>query len=348
MKLGQIDNQHKDKSYFKLLPSADIDVNDEMINLFFKTMFERQEVWYNKTCLGLPRDKWTDNKIFAEYRFTNVYRELDRSSQWLIKNVLCDSDNSVEDLLFKIIIYRFINKPDCFEHKNKYLRVELQSYEDFDEQEMWRQMAAYRKHVENPWQIAYMTNLAFLAMPDDWDNERDGMFKDHAYIRYIFPKVHKLIPKLKKTIQTSNNVEDTIKLLETIPAVSSFMSHEFFMDFCYVAKYGEKPLWKFETSDWVNNGPGSSLGIRLLFPSLQTIKEQSQAFEWLLEIAESELSRYGNFKYVDWNRDEKKYEIVKKINLTKNIIEFWLCEFSKYNKILWKEGKQRSKYSPHK
>lgn len=341
--LGQIDNQHKDKSYFSKLPSATENLDEDNINMFFKAMFERQEVWYKRNILKQAAP-WTKDKILANYKFTNVYRELDRASQWLIKNVLTDTANqTMEDIIFKIIIFRFYNKPDTFTHP-KY-KVELQSWHTFNVERMWEESVLYREKVDNPWHTAYMFNMAFLPMPKDWKGR--GLFKDEAYIKFIFPKVHAIIPELKKRIRSSKDVESVLKYIsDNIPAVSTFLTHEYFLDFTYVTRYWRQPLWNFTENDYTNVGPGASLGIRLLFPSLQTIKDQKEAMYWLRDIAEAELEKYGKFKYISWNKSKKEYEITNKCNITLHQIEMFLCEFQKYWKMLIGEGKQRSKFTP--
>lgn len=61
------------------------------VRSFFTTMYERQLIWYKRFILKLPRDQWTSDIIFNKYRFTNVYRELDRASQWLLYNIILNT-----------------------------------------------------------------------------------------------------------------------------------------------------------------------------------------------------------------------------------------------------------------
>jgi len=48
----------------------------ESLDLFWQFIAERQKVWYRRVVEGRPAP-WTDDDILQEYRFTNVYRELD-------------------------------------------------------------------------------------------------------------------------------------------------------------------------------------------------------------------------------------------------------------------------------
>lgn len=343
IRMGQVDNQHRLKPYFKKFPDAGMVIHEENIKKFFKHMFERQEIWYKRNILK-ENPPYTKDVILRDYKFTNVYRDLDRSSQFLIRNVLCDpkNENSIEDIIFKIIIYRLVNNPDSFVDK-KY-PVELQNWKNFDAEKMWEQAVTYRENVGNMWQISYMTNMAFLPMPDNWKGR--GLFKDHAYIRHVFPKVHEIIPELKNLMKIAKSVKEILDFIEkNIPGVASFISHEFFLDFIAVGRYWRQPIIKFKEDDFCNVGPGASLGIRLLFPSLQTIKEQEEAMIWLRDISEEELAEYGDFKYIEWDKKMREYKLTDKWNLNLHTAaEFTLCEFSKRWKMEIGEGKQRSKF----
>lgn len=48
-------------------------------------MTERFEIWKRRE-KGLPREVWTTDPILATYKFTNVRRALDYTSQWLTQN----------------------------------------------------------------------------------------------------------------------------------------------------------------------------------------------------------------------------------------------------------------------
>ena len=71
-------------AWYDKLPDENLEVYEPYLRLFFETMYERQLIW-KRRFIDKKERPWTDNKIFQESKFTNVYRELDRNSQWQIK-----------------------------------------------------------------------------------------------------------------------------------------------------------------------------------------------------------------------------------------------------------------------
>ncbi len=327
-------------AWVEKLPPPTEEVNIDNLRLLFYLIFERQEIWYKRFVLKEPAP-WTQDEILRDYKFTNAYRELDRASQWLIKNVFSQNQLSIPDLIWRIIIFRFFNQPDTFDHPE--YAVELQPYKNFDPQKMWEQVVTYREKVDNPWHTAYLMNLAFLKMPSDWSGR--GLFKDEAYIKTAFVKIHQAIPKIAVMLIKAKKPEEICHELEKLPAVSNFTSHEFYIDFCYAARYWKKSIMKFNEDDFTNVGPGASLGIRLIFPSLLP-KEQIQGIHMLKALSKDMLAELGDFKYLHWNRQFNRYVVSMVGNYQLTNIEFYLCEMAKYFKMQIKEGKQRSKFIP--
>lgn len=145
--------------------------------------------------------------------------------------------------------------------------------------------------------------------------------------------------------------EDIIEYLKTFPAVADFIAHEFYQDFTYIPRYTDRKFMKFDQNDFTNVGPGASIGIRLIYPSLKTIREQKPAIYCLKDEAEKWLNKIAKEKgepmpYLNWNKEKGCYEIQEECNITLHQIEMWLCEFQKYWKMIIGEGKQRSKFQP--
>lgn len=358
-------------SFFSQLPDDSMDVDLLNKHLFFWLMHERMAIW-KRRFVDKKERPWTENDILRDYKFTNVYRELDRNSQWQIKNILLDDELSLKNLIWKLMVFRFFNNPETFTFSpNKTTTIQkdlfgvqtksgleqtqkiedlisatkwrngIPDYDEYDEDEFSRFIAGIRSTGKNPYTTAYLINSQ--ATP--------GQPRDYCYTRVVVPTLHKSIPEIIKLVLTAKKPEDIISYLTKLPAVADFIAHEFYQDFTYIPRYTNRKFMKFDQNDYTNVGPGASIGIRLIYPSLKTLKDQKQAIYWLRDEAERELSKVAKEKkepmyYLEWDKEKREYYFADECNITLHQIEMWLCEFQKYWKMTIKTGKQRSKFQP--
>jgi len=337
----------KEKAWHKFLPDTSLDLCEENLEEFFALMYERQQIWWKRNILKQPAP-WTENVIFRDYKFTNIYREQDRSSQFLIHNIIRNKKiTHLRDLLFKMIIYRFYNKPESFDSQNPN-RIKLSSYLDFNSDKQWKQTYKLRESGSDPFHCAYLMNPTNLTKKKaGWvDGKVPGIFRDWVYTQVVFNQVHKIMDELVSLFKSSKSPQQIIDLLTTIPAVAVFMATEFYLDFTYISTYRDDFDFKWTANDHYNVGPGCSTGIRLIFPNLQK-KDQHKALPLLRDLSKDELSKHGQFKYIFWDKVKEKYIVTTEWNLNIHNQEFFLCEYQKIKKMQWEEGKQRTKFIPH-
>ena len=343
------------EKWYSKLPSDFFKVWEPNLNLFFETMYERQMIWKRRFLDGQTRP-WTDNVILSNYKFTNVYRELDRSSQFQIRTILLDKELSLTNLVWKLMVYRFFNSPETFsfdpaEHRNLFNPMEkaipasrwrngIPDYEAYDEEEFADFIQGIRDAGLNPYTNAYLINS--MATP--------GKPRDYCYTHLVIPSLHKAIPRLMKTVLGAKKPEEIIRFLKTIPSVADFIAHEFYQDFTYIPRYTDRRFMTFDQNDYTNVGPGASVGIRLIFPQLKG-KAQKQGIYKLRDLAAEKLDKIGQehgepFPYLYFDKASGSYYTTEKCNITLHQIEMWLCEFQKYWKMTIGEGKQRSEFVP--
>lgn len=329
---------YENEKWYNKLPSEELDIYEPNLKLFFETMYERQMIW-KRRFIDKKERPWTDNEYFQHIKFTNVYRELDRSCQWEIKNIICDDNLSLKDLIWKMIVYRYFNKPEFFIYGMNRWRNGIPSWDEYDEDEFYDFAQEYRKTGQTPFTAAYTIYNA------------DGMTRDEFYLNNVIPFTHKHIDELINIVKNANAPEDIINFLKTFPAMGNFLSHEVYQDFTYIAKYTKREFMKFGPNDFTNVGPGSQCGIRLIYPSIKSVKEQKNYIyklkdlskEWLDKISKE---RGESFPYLYWDKDNKQYYIGNECNITLNQIEMWLCEFSKYWKIDTCKMRYRNLFKP--
>lgn len=325
---GTLDNHFKDNIWFDLLPDKKTDICEENLYNFFEYVFERQEIWYRRNILKDPKP-WTENEILRDYKFTNVYRELDRTTQYLI-NTVTKKEVDPKELIWKIILFRYFNTPELFKE------IGIPSYKEYEVKKFTKLVDDYKSSGKNPFTTAYMIN-ATLAK---------GQKRHMWYLNDAIPHMHNKVGEILDALQEADNKKKPMILinkLTELKAVSTFLAHEFYQDFCDCTTYGTK-LMNLNKNDYTNVGPGCSLGLRLIFPSSQTIKDQEEKIRFLQEISSEYLKQFGNFKYLVYNREKDSYSVSNDGELDLHNLEFSLCEFQKLWKMGIKQGKQRSKY----
>lgn len=112
----------------------------------------------------------------------------------------------------------------------------------------------------------------------------------------MVPTLHNKLDELIKIVLTAKKPEEIIEFLKTLPAVADFIAHEFYQDFTYIPRYTDRKFMRFTQDDYTNVGPGASIGIRLIYPNLRTIREQKQAIYWLRDLAEEWLTKISKEK----------------------------------------------------
>ena len=87
----------------KILP------NEEILKYYFYFIQERMNIFWRKMN---GDSNLTDDPILKKYKFTNVYRACDRTSQYLIRDVIYKdiSSYSAEDVLLRILIFKIFNR----------------------------------------------------------------------------------------------------------------------------------------------------------------------------------------------------------------------------------------------
>lgn len=299
-------------------PDRSIEVCEENILEFFTYIYERQEAWYNRFFLKKERP-WCNNEYINTYKFCNVYRELDRSSQWMINNVFLDKNLSEESLFFSIFVYRLFNHPEPFKH------IKLPKFETFNKDRFLKDLIYVKEElgIQPINRAAYQVNT-YIARGEAYKN----------YTNLFVGELHKLVPiyiKLKN--KKGTKPQELVKLIETIHGLGFFMSHEYYVDSTYLRRYVDESLFPFTENDWTSVLIGSSIGMRFLFPFLSGIKTQTKGIYVLKDISKQYLDSLGDFKYLYYSRPKNKYYVQGLGELSLHQIEFNLCEYFKYQKL---------------
>lgn len=89
------------------IQTAQPKLNEEVLRLHHRWFFERYRIKKRKDA-GEPQP-WTTDPVLRDFRFTNVYREDDRESKYLIQNI-STADMDFENKFYNTLLFRSYNK----------------------------------------------------------------------------------------------------------------------------------------------------------------------------------------------------------------------------------------------
>ena len=95
---------------YKVIKKANPILNEQNTAHLMQFIIDRYGIYYAKDVLKLPAP-WTKNPILSTYKFTNIFRENDRVSKALIKNVSKNKGLSLEDKVANTFLFRSWNNP---------------------------------------------------------------------------------------------------------------------------------------------------------------------------------------------------------------------------------------------
>lgn len=299
--------------------------NAENMRMFWVNMiFERHRIWHRRFIQGLPRKEWTEDKIFQDNKFTNVYRELDKGTIVLLDHIL-DKGPDIE-VFFNILLYRLVNNYDTWLEDIGYQKI-VEGWKD----KPWDRLRKRQEKGIPVWCTAHVVS-GYPNFPGPDGKPTDSKIDK---IHWMFDQIYKNIDDLWEKIQAADTFEQVYKvLLKEVNGYGPFLSYEVAVDLTY----GSNPLILFTEDEWANAGPGAKRGISILFgEKLAKGVDHNDVMVWLRDNQDKFFTEYGvNFKEIAYRSKP----------MTLRNIEHCLCEFFKYYKVTNGAGKCRMRFEP--
>lgn len=277
----------------------------ELIENFFWFVNERHSIYIKKSN-GFSRP-WTKDNILATKKFCNIYRELDKGTVWYIDNIVKPileekANNWHLELLFQTIQYRFINTVKIMDELGGPVKMW-----DFDK-------ISFENKIRNinsviPFNTAYAICLTFSQYPNASDM--------HNGLALILNDIKNDICKITADLLSANNLESACNALSSRRGIGKFLAYEIACDLMYSG------FLPFTENDYVNPGPGSLVGLKIIFG--ETLKTPPKRLIEELCLSQSSFLPPG----------------FPGVPLTLRGVEHSLCEWRKYWNI--KNGKNNGK-----
>lgn len=277
---------------------------------FTKFIIERHRI-YERRKLGQPKP-WTKDPILQQYRFCNVYRELDTVTIWIRENWRTPWRDD-PNVWFAMVVARFVNWPDSLHDLHS--AVCNGSRINWSKRNFILELDARQKRGEKVWSGAYMVNAV----------GGDGRTKA-AYLaeRVLTPIWERR--KAGRAAFSGTTLQGAHDWLRQHRGMGSFMAAQVVCDVKYTPLLVKARDWW----TWAASGPGSLRGMsRVEFGYLGMKYTDS---EWCALLAELKA---------------KIDPILAKAGMPKmhaQDLQNCLCEFDKYERVRLGEGRPRSKY----
>ncbi|MEK7497399.1 MAG: nucleotide kinase domain-containing protein [Patescibacteria group bacterium] len=294
-------------------------VRQEVYDTYWKTAAERQTIFFKKL-KGLTAP-YTDDLIYQSFKFCNVYRASDRVSQFLIKNVIYKRKTTPNDTLFKIFLFRLLNKNETWNLlENKLGEITVSNFN----------FKRYSRALGEIRLLGPIYGNAFILCA----NKVFGYDKKHQNHLALLELVFKREMNVNKLLG-SKSLKELFQTLRELPLIGDFMAYQLAIDFNY------SKVFDFDENDFTIAGPGAERGIRKCFVDIDG-RDSEYIIKHMVNNQEKEFQRLGiDFKNL-FGRPMHTIDC-----------QGWFCETDKYSRVKFpalksNRSKIKSKYLPSK
>ncbi|EIW82379.1 hypothetical protein CONPUDRAFT_164992 [Coniophora puteana RWD-64-598 SS2] len=267
----------------------------EKFDLFWRFTTARHEIDVKRRA-GL-QPPWTDDPVLETGRFCNVYRILDRASQYLVTDVIETGSQDFTELIFRILLFTTFTKIDTWEVLRKSTNL---TWADYDR-------CLYERTLKDlhDRKITLYTGAYQKPAPDLGFSE--------AYLNHL-TLLEKMMETLPDFLNTVRYAEDVFDWLCSFEGIGDFTAYQYFLNLSY------SDVLNFSEDDFVVLGPGSRNGLQECFEDISP-RASLAALRWMKATQRHHFKRLGlTFDGLGPSR----------LPMQLCDIEHTLCEFYKY------------------
>jgi hypothetical protein len=245
-------------------------VRQEVLDTYWYFAAERQKVLYRRLRGEIP--PYTADPILQHYKFCNVYRACDRVSQFLIRNMIYCGDFSDTDQLFRIMLFRLLNKNETWQWLEERLgEISLATF-DVD---------CYSVLLNELRQSQPIYGNAFILCA----NKAFGFERKHAnhlaLLKMVFVK-----SDTWRQLLDAQSLKELFERLRGLPLLVDFMAYQLAIDMNY------SEVFDFSENDFTVAGPGALRGVSKCFKNIE-IMSPSDIILWMVEHQDEKFERLG-------------------------------------------------------
>ncbi len=271
-----------------------------VFDTYWRFAVERQSIFFKR--LSGMRPPWTVNPILLAHKFTNAYRASDRVSQYLIRHVIYEGNQSAEELFFRILLFKIFNKIETWQLLETSLGSISFANDPFDNIDtiLSRTLAVGRS----------IYSAAYI-MPSG-GGSRGCIRKHQSHLQLL---TQMMSDKLYLRIANARSMAEAFRLLKAYPMIGDFLAYQYITDINY------SPLTDFSETEFVIPGPGAKSGIQKCFSSRGELSDVD-LIRFVMDDQDNQFSRLGLAFQDLWGRP---LQLIDCQNL--------FCEVNKYARI---------------
>ena len=281
----------------------------KVFDTFWRFAAERQSIFYRRL-KGEP-SPWTEDEILREYKFTNAYRASDRVSQYLIREVVSNGEQTPRELFFRTIMFKLFNRIETWELLRRRLgEIRLRTYRFKLYDEILTETIENKTPIYSP---AYI-------MPACGRTLRSGR-KHRNHLKLLEQMISGSVPEQLLDAKTMGKA---FKILREYPMMGDFLAYQFVTDINYSVLTG------FSEAEFVVAGPGAKDGISKCFADTGGLADDD-VIRMAADSQEDQFERLGLEFQSLWGRP---LQLIDCQNL--------FCEVGKYSRVAHPDIRGRS------
>ena len=332
-------------------------LNWENVYHFKKFVIDRYKVHKKKDVQRLQAP-WTDNPVIREFKFTNVRREHDRQTRYLIENIVMNDELTLEDKIVNCFMFRCWNNWDTlkdfgFPYPAKIIystklkekvRPTYKKLQIDDPARLWWSNAYNQGGTKAAWK--FPDGDGYERAYKESEAKKYSDWEEDIALRPFHVGVWLGRNNIVKKLLASKDQQECFEVIKSIKGFADFLAYQVFVDLTYI------PEFPFSENEFVVAGPGCKRGIDLIFEDKDGMNYAECMF-WLRDaindypvplFSADDLDEFDDgipaYEPKKLFSDLPKYD--RKMNVMS--IENCMCELSKYVKAVNGTGRPRNKY----
>ena len=271
---------------------------------------------------------WTTDQVLRDFRFTNIRREHDKESKWVIEHIANNPELSYEDKLLNVILFRLYNKHETAE----LISMPFKFSETSDWNPEWYRSLFEAALVEDPKRVFFTAAFHTVGMKIALKKVTG---EDYASMRVLKFMRILIDTRLVDRVKSCLNQKEVYQTLISYDGIGGFLGYQFYVDMTYIKEF------PFSENEFTVAGPGCVRGLNYLFKNRDGMSYEECLF-WLRDNLDNlftkTLKKDWNPKKLFWDlpEEDRCFNVMS--------LENCFCELSKYIRAKEGTGRPRKRY----